>query len=62
VAFVLPPAFRPVTAVYVKVDLCNAHNGRFLIDTSGNVIVQAEGGTFSNAACFTSLDGASFVQ
>jgi hypothetical protein len=60
--FVLPPAFRPITAVYVPIDLCNATNGRLDIDTVGNVTVQAEDGTFSNAQCFTSLDGAHFVQ
>jgi hypothetical protein len=60
--FVLPVAFRPVTSIYVPVDLCGATNGRLFIQTSGAVIVQAEGGTFSNAQCFTSLDGVSFVQ
>jgi hypothetical protein len=60
--FTLPPSFRPVTAVYVPVDLCNATNGRLFIQTNGAVTVQAEGGVFSNAQCFTSLDGASFVQ
>lgn len=60
--FTLPAAFRPVTNVYVPIDLCNATKGRLLIQSSGAVTVQAEGGTFSNAQCFTSLDGASFVQ
>jgi hypothetical protein len=60
--FVLPVRFRPVTNVYVPIDLCNATNGRLVIQTNGVVLVQAEGGTFSNAQCFTSLDGASFVQ
>jgi hypothetical protein len=60
--FTLPVAFRPVTNVYIPVDLCNATKGRLVIQTSGAVIVQAEGGVFSNAQCFTSLDGASFVQ
>ena len=58
----LPPAFRPVTAVYIPVDLCNATNGRLFIQTNGIVNVQAEGGTFSNAQCFTSLDGVSYEQ
>ena len=52
----LPPGDQ----VYVPVDLCNATNGRLFIQSSGVVTVQAEGGTFSNAQCFTSLDGASF--
>jgi hypothetical protein len=60
--FVLPVAFRPITNVYVPVDLCGASNGGLLIESTGAVTVQAEGGTFSNAQCFTSLDGVSFVQ
>jgi hypothetical protein len=60
--FVLPPSFTPVTNVYVPVDLCNATNGRLIIQSNGAVTIQAEGGTFSNAQCFTSLDGVSFVQ
>jgi hypothetical protein len=59
--FTLPAGFRPVTNVYVPVDLCNATNGRLFIQTNGAVIVQAET-VFSNAQCFTSLDGVSFVQ
>jgi hypothetical protein len=43
------------------VDLCGATNGRLFIQHSGVVTVEAEGGTFSNARCFTSLDGASFA-
>jgi hypothetical protein len=62
VPFTLPAAFRPATAVYVPVDLCNATNGRLFIQHNGVVTVEAEGGTFSNAACFTSLDGASFAK
>jgi hypothetical protein len=62
VVFTLPATFRPTSAVYVPVDLCNATNGRLFIQSNGVVTVQAEGGTFSNAACFTSLDGASFAK
>jgi hypothetical protein len=62
VAFTLPTPFRPATEVYVPVDLCNASNGRLRIDSGGLVSVQAEGGKFSNAQCFTSLDGASFAR
>jgi len=61
VPFTLPAAFRPHNAVFVPVDLCNAANGRLQIEPTGVVTVQAEGGAFSNAACFTSLDGASFA-
>jgi hypothetical protein len=60
VAFTLPSSFRPATNVYVPVDLCNATNGRLVISPSGVVSIQAEG-SFSNAQCFTSLDGASFA-
>jgi hypothetical protein len=59
--FTLPARFRPVTNVYVPVDLCGANKGRLFIQTSGVVSVQAEN-SFSDAQCFTSLDGVSFVQ
>jgi hypothetical protein len=59
--FTLPAQYRPATNVYVPVDLCNAHNGRLFIQPNGTVTIQAENGTFSNAQCFTSLDGASFA-
>ena len=61
VPFTLPANFRPATAVYVKVDLCDATNGRLFIQHNGVVSVEAEGGTFANAQCFTSLDGVSFI-
>jgi hypothetical protein len=61
VPFRLPLADRPVTNVYIPIDLCDATKGRLLIQPSGVVTVQPET-TFSNAQCFTSLDGASFVQ
>ena len=51
-----------MTNVFVPIDLCGATKGRLEIETNGVVIVQAEGGTFGNAQCFTSLDGVSFVQ
>jgi hypothetical protein len=55
-------AFRLATNVFVKVDLCNATNGRLFIQPSGVVTVQQKlGNPFSNAQCFTSLDGASFA-
>lgn len=60
--FTLPVAFRPLHDTYVPIDLCDATNGRLYIQSSGTVIVMTEGGVFSNAQCFTSLDGASFVQ
>jgi len=60
--FTVPVGYRPATDVYVPVDLCNANNGRLHITPAGAVDVEVEGGTFSNAQCFTSLDGAWFAQ
>ncbi|HET7016687.1 MAG TPA: hypothetical protein VFI65_22385 [Streptosporangiaceae bacterium] len=60
--FTLPKAFRPATNVYVAVALCSATKGRLFIRPTGLVTVSAEGGTFSNAACVTSLDGVSFAR
>lgn len=57
--FVLPKGFRPKAVVYIPVDMCNATNGRLVIDTTGFVTVQAAG-DFSNAQCFVSLEGVSF--
>jgi hypothetical protein len=62
VPFTLPTAFRPARVVFAPVSLCNATMGRLQIEPSGVVVVQAENGAFSNAACFTSLDGASFSR
>jgi hypothetical protein len=61
VPFTLPAGFRPTTVVNVKVDLCRSTNGRLQIEPNGVVTVEAEAGAFSNAACFTSLDGVSFA-
>jgi len=62
VAFTLPPALAPAADTYVKVDLCNATNGRLFIHTDGTVTVEQKiGDPFSNAQCFTSLDGVSFA-
>jgi len=57
--FLLPAGYRPSANVYVKVDLCNAANGRLVIEPTGDVFVEAEN-NFSDAQCFTSLDGVSF--
>jgi len=61
-AFRLPRSLRPHTWVYVPVDLCDATNGRIDIAPNGTVLVDAEGGHFGNAQCFTSLDGAWFAR
>jgi hypothetical protein len=62
VAFVLPAGLAPSQTVHVKVDLCNATNGELVITPDGTATVNAENGTFSNATCFTSLDGVSFAR
>ena len=59
--FVLPKGFRPLTYVYIPVDLCNGGNGRLDIRPDGIVTVEAES-SFAQAQCLTSLDGASFVR
>jgi len=59
--FTLPVGRRPSTSVYVPVNLCGATKGRLFIPTTGAVQVVAENGTFSNAQCFTSLEGVSFA-
>jgi len=58
----LPAGDRPAHDIFVKVDLCHADNGQLSIAPSGSVTVQAEGGNWANAQCFTSLDGASFAR
>jgi hypothetical protein len=62
VPFTLPSSFRPSRTVFIQVDMCNANSGRLQIEPTGVVTVQAQGGAFSNAACFTGLDGATFAK
>jgi hypothetical protein len=62
VAFTLPPALRPEYNRFVPVDMCNGTNGRLDIYPDGDVQVEAEGGAWGNARCFTSLDGVSFIR
>jgi hypothetical protein len=59
VPFVLPAGFRPAKNVFVTVDMCSATHGQIEIAPDGTTTVMAES-AFGNAACFTSLDGASF--
>jgi hypothetical protein len=59
-AFTLPELFRPSTAVYVQADLCGGKKGRVVIQPSGQMSVEAMGGTFSTASCFTSLESVQF--
>jgi hypothetical protein len=58
--FILPAGTRPEKLVYIPVDLCDAVSGRLQIDPDGTVTVQAENDDTESAACFTSLEGASF--
>jgi len=58
--FILPVAYRPPGDVYVKADLCNATNGRLLIEPDGTVTVESQK-QWKNAKCFTSLDGISYA-
>ncbi len=57
---VLPEAFRPFSRVYVRTNLCGSEPGRLVIETNGEVHV-ASPVTFTDAQCFTSLDGVSFT-
>jgi hypothetical protein len=60
--FVLPAGFRPANPIFIPVDLCGGNNGRLNIQPNGVVTVEQQSGDpFSNAQCFTSLDGASFA-
>jgi hypothetical protein len=52
------PPFGRRRNVFVPVDLCNATNGRLIIEPTG-VTVDPEG-AFSDAQCFTSLEGVVF--
>jgi hypothetical protein len=60
VLFTLPAELRPASTIYISVDLCTGENGRLIIEPSGTVSVQAER-AFSDAQCFTSLEGAWFA-
>ncbi len=59
-AFVLPPEFRPLTNVYVPIDMSIASKGWLFIKPSGDVIVQF-GDDPETEYYLTSLDGASFA-
>jgi hypothetical protein len=52
----LPKAFWPAKFVDVKTNLCNSQTGSLVIFPDGLVEVQAEN-DYSEATCFTSLDG-----
>ena len=52
---------RPATDVYMPIGLCSAAKGRLLIQPNGNAFVIDQNLSFTNAQCFTSLDGVSFA-
>jgi hypothetical protein len=56
-----PTLNRPTHDMWVEVDMCNGEQGMIRIDQFGTMVVEAEHG-FSQAACFTSLEGVSFVK
>jgi hypothetical protein len=62
--FTLPAGMRPATAVYTPLGLCNAVKGRLYITAAGDVSLHVfsgtGGGAFTDAQCFTSLEGVSF--
>jgi hypothetical protein len=64
--FVLPKPYRPAVNVYVPIDVCGpangGSNGRLIIQPNGVTQVEEQDGALDDASCFTSLDGASFVQ
>jgi hypothetical protein len=60
--FVVPAAYRPAFKTWLPVDMCNSTNGRLIIKPNGVTLLQEQDGALTNADCFTSLDGVSFVQ
>ena len=59
-AFQLSAALRPAKDVYLPVDLCSGKKGRLLIQSTGEASVYSEA-SFSDAQCFTSLEGVTYV-
>lgn len=57
---VLPEGLRPNATVYVRTNLCGAAPGRLIIESNGEVRA-ASPTDFTDAQCFTSLDGVSFT-
>jgi hypothetical protein len=60
-AFILPASFRPSSAVYITVALCDGNQGRLEIQPTGDVQVQTAS-DWAAAQCMTSLDGATFAR
>jgi hypothetical protein len=53
--------FRPAHDMFMEVDMCNGEQGHVQIFPDGVMVVKAEHG-FNQAACFTSLEGVSYVR
>jgi hypothetical protein len=62
VAFTIPAGLTPSSDVYLPINLCSSTKGRLYITPGGVVTVQAEGGAWANAQCFTSLEGVAYAQ
>jgi len=60
-ALQLPAALRPSTIVYVTVDVCDGRKGRLQFQPDGTTWVETNG-AFSDATCFTSLEGVVFAK
>ncbi len=62
-AFAVPSGFVPSQFEWITVDLCNAHTGRIVIDTSGEVTVTDDptAASAGQHACFTSLAGVTYT-
>jgi hypothetical protein len=60
--FTLPADLRPPRTMYVNINLCGGRQGRLDVFTDGRVSVEVPStGAFTDATCFTSLEGASFA-
>lgn len=57
--FVIPAPFRPAATVVIKLDLCDAANGMLIVNPDGSTEIGAEN-SFSDAQCFSSLDGVTY--
>lgn len=57
----LPRGMRPAANVDLPTTLCNSRKGRIRVSKTGRVFVTAES-AFSDAQCFTSLDGLKFAR
>jgi hypothetical protein len=60
--FTLPADLRLPRTMYVNINLCGGRQGRIDVSADGRVSVEVpSSGAFTDATCFTSLEGASFA-